>query len=302
MLGEPLSGGARRAVASYSAAVTKGRYVVMGVSGSGKSLIGAAFARTLGVEFVEGDKYHPPENVDRMSRGIPLTDEDRSGWLRALATRLREARDGGDGLVLTCSALKRSYRDVLRAGAGDLQLVFLRGPRALIAQRLANRRGHFMPAALLDSQLATLEEPTADEAAWVCDISNTPDDIVASLGALASGRGRVERREPRAESREPERPDAVDVVGARLATGLDSGDMYTPGGRSHGGLPAPVRISVLARRVARRMCNLQKTDHRPNGASLAEWAFGHPSQQPDLGDPRRSLLRPRRAAVRSPTR
>jgi gluconokinase len=167
--------------------VTTGLYVVMGVSGSGKSLIGAAFARALGVAFVEGDAYHPAENVDRMSRGIPLTDDDRAGWLHALATRLRQARDSGNGLVLTCSALKRSYRDVLRAGADDLQLVFLRGPRALIADRLAGRRGHFMPPSLLDSQFATLEEPTADEGAWVCDISNEPGDIVAGLVARASG-------------------------------------------------------------------------------------------------------------------
>jgi gluconokinase len=161
----------------------------MGVSGSGKSLIGAAFARALDVDFVEGDEYHPAENVDRMSRGIPLTDDDRAGWLRALATRIREAKDAGSGLVVTCSALKRSYRDVLRAGADDLQLVFLRGPRPLIAERLAGRRGHFMPPALLDSQLATLEEPSPDERAWVCDISESPGDLVAALVARASHDG-----------------------------------------------------------------------------------------------------------------
>src|SRR5918993_1042392 len=90
----------------------KGLYVVMGVSGSGKSTVGAALARALGVDFVEGDAYHPAENVERMSRGIPLTDDDRAAWLRALAARLREARDAGAGLVVTCSALKRAYRDV----------------------------------------------------------------------------------------------------------------------------------------------------------------------------------------------
>jgi gluconokinase len=199
MLRRAVSGGARRAGASYSAAVTRGLYVVMGVSGSGKSRIGAAFARAVGVPFVEGDDYHPPANVERMSRGIPLTDEDRAGWLRALATRLRQASDNGAGLVLTCSALKRSYRDVLRAGAGGVQFVFLRGPRALIAERLASRRGHFMPASLLDSQLATLEEPTADEGAWVCDIGNAPDDIIAALVV----RARAESRDPRAESPQP---------------------------------------------------------------------------------------------------
>ncbi len=164
----------------------QGLYVVMGVAGSGKSLIGAAFARALGVDFVEGDEYHPAENVRRMSSGVPLTDEDRAGWLRALAARIGEARATGTGLVVTCSALKRSYRDVLRAEADDLQFVFLRGPRALIAERLASRRGHFMPPSLLDSQFATLEEPSADEQAWVCDVRESPQDLVAALVARAS--------------------------------------------------------------------------------------------------------------------
>jgi gluconokinase len=166
--------------------VNRGLYVVMGVAGSGKSLIGAALARALGIEFVEGDTYHPAENVERMSRGIPLTDNDRAGWLRALAMRLREARESGTGLVMTCSALKRSYRDILRAEADELRFVFLRGPRTLIAERLGERRGHFMPASLLDSQLATLEEPSPDEEAWVCDIRESPQDLVAALVARAS--------------------------------------------------------------------------------------------------------------------
>jgi gluconokinase len=174
----------RRAIVQGS--VNRGLYVVMGVAGSGKSLIGAAFARALGIDFVEGDEYHPPQNVERMSRGIPLTDDDRAGWLRALAARIREAKDAGTGLVITCSALKRSYRDILRAGATELQFVFLRGPRTLIAERLAARRGHFMPASLLDSQLATLEEPSPDEGAWVCDISESPADLVAALVTRAS--------------------------------------------------------------------------------------------------------------------
>jgi gluconokinase len=166
--------------------VKKRLYVVMGVSGSGKSVIGAALARELGVGFVEGDSYHTGENVERMALGIPLTDEDRAGWLNALATRLREANDAETGLVMTCSALKRSYRDILRAGASDLHLVFLKGPRALIAERLAGRRGHFMPPSLLESQLATLEEPGPDERAWVCDIRQSPQDLVAALVARAS--------------------------------------------------------------------------------------------------------------------
>ena len=158
----------------------------MGVSGSGKSLIGAALARALGIDFVEGDEYHPAENVERMSRGIPLTDEDRAGWLRALAARIREAKDAGTGLVMTCSALKRSYRDVLRAEAEELRFVFLKGQRPLIAERLGGRRGHFMNPSLLESQFDTLEEPSPDEDAWVCDIRQSPQDLVAALVARTS--------------------------------------------------------------------------------------------------------------------
>ena len=164
----------------------RGLYVVMGVSGTGKSLIGSAFARALGIDFVEGDEYHSAENVERMASGIPLTDEDRLGWLHALAVRLGEAKSAGTGLVMSCSALKRSYRDLLRAEAVDLQFVFLRGSRALLAERLAGRRGHFMPPALLDSQLATLEEPSPDEGAWVCDIGESPPALVADLVVRAS--------------------------------------------------------------------------------------------------------------------
>jgi len=158
----------------------------MGVSGSGKSLIGAALARALRIDFVEGDAYHSAENVKRMTSGVPLTDEDRAQWLQSLAARIREARAAGTGLVMTCSALKRAYRDVLRAGAPELRFVFLRGSPTLLAQRIANRRGHFMPPSLLDSQLATLQEPSPEEAAWVCDISDSPNDLVADLVARAS--------------------------------------------------------------------------------------------------------------------
>lgn len=161
------------------------QYVVMGISGSGKSLIGAALARELALPFVEGDEYHPPENVERMSRGVPLTDADRAAWLKALAARIQDATAKGEGLVLTCSALKRAYRDVLRAESASLQFVFLGGPRELIAERLTRRRGHFMPASLLESQLATLEEPSPDEGAWWCDITQSPEEIVAALVARA---------------------------------------------------------------------------------------------------------------------
>jgi gluconokinase len=164
----------------------KGHYVVMGVAGSGKSTIGSALARALGVDFVEGDEYHPAQNVEKMASGIPLTDDDRAGWLRALAERIREAKHTDTGLVLTCSALKRSYRDVLRAEAPELRFVFLKGPRALIAERFAGRRGHFMPQSLLESQLATLEEPSPEENAWVCDIRESQRDLVAALVARAT--------------------------------------------------------------------------------------------------------------------
>ena len=156
-------------------------YVVMGVTGSGKSTVGVALARRLGVDFVEGDDYHPPENVRRMASGIPLTDADRAGWLRALAARIREAKESGDGLVVTCSALKRSYRDILRGADPDLRFVFLEGSASLIGQRIAERRGHFMPASLLGSQLATLEVPDADEHAYLSDIDQPVETIVSSI-------------------------------------------------------------------------------------------------------------------------
>lgn len=159
-----------------------GLYVIMGVSGSGKSLIGATLARELDIAFVEGDDLHPADNVKRMAAGMPLTDDDRHGWLIAIAARLREAKRAGTGLVVSCSALKQSYRDLLRSvGAADVRFVYLAGSRALLAERMAMRRGHFMPPALLESQLAILEEPSPDERAWVCDIRAAPHAIVSDL-------------------------------------------------------------------------------------------------------------------------
>jgi gluconokinase len=153
----------------------------MGVSGSGKTVIGSALARALGVEFVEGDDYHSAENVKRMASGIPLTDSDRAGWLHLLAARLREAKDAGTGLVMSCSALKRTYRDLLRAESGEIRFVYLKGDQALIGRRLATRRGHYMPVTLLASQFRALEEPAPDENVWVCDTKDSPEDIVAAL-------------------------------------------------------------------------------------------------------------------------
>ncbi len=159
------------------------RLVVMGVTCAGKSRIGAALAEALDVEFVEGDRFHPARNVERMSAGIALTDADRADWLEALSAILARSVHAGTGLVMSCSALKRAYRDVLRRGATDLRLVYLKGATPLLAERMAGRTGHFMPPALLESQLATLEEPAPDEDAWVCDIARSPEVIVADLVA-----------------------------------------------------------------------------------------------------------------------
>ncbi len=152
--------------------------VVMGVSGSGKSTVGQGLARALGVPFFEGDDLHPPENVARMAAGIALTDADRQQWLESLSTRLAQARVARSGLVVSCSALKRSYRDILRRGAPGLRLVYLHGPAALLAQRTAARSGHFMPVSLLDSQLATLQAPDAGEHPVVLDVAQNPQVLV----------------------------------------------------------------------------------------------------------------------------
>jgi gluconokinase len=165
----------------YRARMNRNRFVVMGVTGSGKTTVGTMLAQRLGVEFVEGDDYHSAENVCRMASGIALTDDDRADWLRALAARIAEAKAAGRGLVVTCSALKRSYRDILRAVDPDLTFVFLKGSESLIARRIEARQDHFMPGSLLDTQLATLEEPSPDETVVVCDISGTPQSIVQAV-------------------------------------------------------------------------------------------------------------------------
>jgi gluconokinase len=158
------------------------RYVVMGVSGSGKTTIGPRLAHALGVDYVEGDDLHPRSNVEKMAAGIPLTDADREPWLLRIAARLREAKDADEGLVIASSALKKQYRDLLRsAGDPDVQFVYLKGSQSVIAERLALRHGHFMPPGLLESQFAALEEPDPDEHAWVSDVSQSRDAVVADL-------------------------------------------------------------------------------------------------------------------------
>jgi gluconokinase len=159
-----------------------GRYgtawVVMGVSGCGKSEVGSRLALALGAAFIEGDRFHPAANVRKMAAGIALTDADRAGWLAQLADELARACAGGRGVVLACSALKRAYRDTLRGSNCAPTFVHLTGDRATIAARIAARAGHYMPASLLDSQLRDLEPLQADEAGIVLDIGEAPARLV----------------------------------------------------------------------------------------------------------------------------
>ncbi|MGY0235294.1 gluconokinase [Longispora urticae] len=157
--------------------------LVMGVSGSGKTTVGAMLAGRLRWRYAEADDFHPAANVEKMAAGEPLTDADRWPWLEAIAAWMDERRAAGEPAVVTCSALKRSYRDLLRAGRPDVRLVYLRGDRELIAGRLLARHGHFFPDKLLASQFADLEEPGADEDPLVVPIEGTPDEIVDRIVA-----------------------------------------------------------------------------------------------------------------------
>ena len=152
--------------------------VVMGVAGCGKSTVGPLLAKALGGDFAEGDKFHPPENVAKMSRGEPLGDADRAPWLAAMAASIREWRTKDRPTVLACSALKQRYREVLAGGSPDVRFVYLRGAEAVIADRMARRRDHFMQPSLLRSQFAALEEPTD---AIVADVGAEPAAIVAGV-------------------------------------------------------------------------------------------------------------------------
>ncbi len=155
--------------------------VVMGVAGSGKTTIARMLAERLGWRFQEGDALHPPANVAKMSAGTPLTDEDRWPWLRAIAAVIEGWRAEGASGIVTCSALKRAYREILVGGHPDVRIVHLAGEKGLIAGRMAARKGHFMPTALLDSQFATLEPPGPEENAITVDISPGPEAIVSAL-------------------------------------------------------------------------------------------------------------------------
>jgi gluconokinase len=153
----------------------------MGVSGSGKSTIAEHLAARLGWRYVDGDLFHPPANVAKMSAGYPLTDEDRWPWLRTIAAEIDRLAAAGTRAVVACSALKRAYRDILAHGRDDVRIVFLDGTKDLIAKRLAARKGHFMPPGLLDSQFKTLEPPQPSEQPITVSIDASVDGIVNDI-------------------------------------------------------------------------------------------------------------------------
>ncbi len=169
-------------------AVPLSAIIVMGVSGCGKSTLGSLLGQALGWPFEDGDAFHPPANVEKMRAGTPLSDQDRWPWLDALAARIARARAEGAGVVLACSALKRAYRDRLRAGQADIRFLHLTGDPALIMARQAARTGHYMPASLIASQFATLEPP--DTEADVIDLDVDPDPPEIARRAVAALRRR----------------------------------------------------------------------------------------------------------------
>ncbi|MEU0950988.1 gluconokinase [Streptomyces niveus] len=168
--------------------------VVMGVAGTGKTTVGPLLAAALGVPYAEGDDFHPPANIAKMSAGTPLDDDDRLPWLDAIG-RWAHGRAGLGGVV-SSSALKRAYRDRLRAAAPDAVFLHLTGDRALIEHRMAGRKGHFMPTALLDSQFATLQPLGDDEAGVAVDVAGTPEDITERGVAALRRLDRPQQPEP----------------------------------------------------------------------------------------------------------
>ena len=155
--------------------------VVMGVSGAGKTTVGTALASALGWPFVEADDLHSPEHIEKMRRGDPLDDADRAPWLAKVADWVDARLDAGECGVITCSALKHAYRDLIARRGSGVEFVYLHGSPGLIASRLAARQDHFMPASLLDTQFATLEEPVAGEPVLRVEIGATPEIIVANI-------------------------------------------------------------------------------------------------------------------------
>ncbi|MFI6784964.1 gluconokinase [Micromonospora sp. NPDC050276] len=154
--------------------------VVMGVAGAGKTTVARGISAATGLLFAEADEFHTPGNVARMRSGVPLDDAARWPWLRDIAAWLADRGAEGQSTVLACSALKRSYRDVLRQGSPRVDFVHLDGPTEAIRARLARREGHYMPASLLESQLATLEPAEPDESVLVLDVSLAPEDLVVA--------------------------------------------------------------------------------------------------------------------------
>jgi gluconokinase len=155
--------------------------LVMGVSGSGKSTVGAMLAGRLGWAYAEADDFHPAANVAKMHAGIPLTDDDRLPWLHAIAEWMDTAAAAGEAAVVTCSALKRRYRDYLRAGRPYVRLIYLDGDKKLIVRRMTARQGHFFPARLLDSQFSELEPPRPDEHVLMVSAAEAPGQIVDEI-------------------------------------------------------------------------------------------------------------------------
>ncbi len=162
--------------------------VMMGVSGTGKSSVGVLLAEALEVDFIEGDAHHPPANITKMSDGVPLTDEDRRPWLLQLARLTAREYDAGRSVVLTCSALKRDYRDLLRSGVPDDRVFFvhLHADTAVLTERMQQRTKHFMPASLLASQLDTLEPLEPDETGALVDVTPPLSDIAAEALSLVT--------------------------------------------------------------------------------------------------------------------
>ena len=155
--------------------------VVMGVSGSGKTTVAQRVATELGWVFQEGDALHPPANVAKMAAGTPLTDEDRAPWLAVVAEWIQARLTAGENGIITCSALKRRYREQIGNGKPGVRIVYLHGDRATLDAHVHGRHHEYMPATLLDSQLATLEEPAMDEGVITVDVGGTVDDTVAEI-------------------------------------------------------------------------------------------------------------------------
>jgi gluconokinase len=174
--------------------------IVMGVSGSGKSTVADQLAQRIGWTYEDGDKFHPASNVAKMKAGHPLTDEDRWPWLRAIATEVDRVCQAGERVVIACSALKRVYRDILVHGRNDVRIVYLDGTQQLIADRLAKRKGHFMPPDLLPSQFRTLEPPASDEdpvtVSIDASVETIVDDIVHQLGITPGSNAATSRNRP----------------------------------------------------------------------------------------------------------